>query len=64
MLDQLGFEKFDTNAEWTEFISLEKLCIAISWNVGGGFCGGVDGIRIRWRSHEGDYSGVRDVRQF
>jgi hypothetical protein len=46
-LDQLGLQQFDPDAEGAEFVPLEKLCVAIGRNVGGGFCGGIDGIRIR-----------------
>jgi hypothetical protein len=63
-LDQLGLEKFEADAERPEFFPLEKLCVAIGRNVGGGFRGGVDGIWIRWKNHEADYSGLGDVRQF
>jgi hypothetical protein len=44
MLDQLGFKKLETDADGTEFIPLEKLCVAIGGNVGGGFCCGIEGI--------------------
>jgi hypothetical protein len=33
-LDQLRLQQFKPDAEGTEFIPLEKLCIAISWNIG------------------------------
>jgi hypothetical protein len=64
MLDQLRLEKFEADADGTEFFPLEKLRVAIGRNVGGGVCGGVDGIWIRWKNHEADYSGLRDIRQF
>jgi len=64
MLDQLGLEQFEADADRAEFFPLEKLCVAIGRNVGGGFYGWLDGILIRWRNHEGNYSGLRDVRQF
>jgi hypothetical protein len=64
MLDQLGLEKFEADADRAKFFTLEKLCVAIGRNVGRGFFGGIDGILIRWRNHEGDYSGLREVRQF
>jgi hypothetical protein len=64
MLDQFGLEKFEADADRAEFFPLEKLCVAIGRNVGRGFCSGVDGIWIRWRNHQGDYSGLREVRQF
>jgi hypothetical protein len=34
MLDQLRLEKFEADADGTEFIPLEKLCVAIGWNIG------------------------------
>jgi hypothetical protein len=33
-LDQLGFQEFESNADGTEFFPLEKVCVAMSWNVG------------------------------
>jgi hypothetical protein len=34
MLDQLRLEKFEADADGTEFIPLEKLRVAIGWNIG------------------------------
>ncbi len=33
MLDQLRLEKFEADADGTEFIPLKKLCVAIGWNI-------------------------------
>jgi hypothetical protein len=38
-LDQLGLQQFKPDADGTEFFPLKKLCVAIDWNVRGGFLG-------------------------
>ncbi len=43
-LDQLGFQKFEPDADGAKFFSLEKFCVSIGGNVRGGFCCGVEGI--------------------
>jgi hypothetical protein len=43
-LDQLGLEKFEADTDGPEFIPLEKLRVAIGWNVRGGFFGGFSRI--------------------
>jgi hypothetical protein len=57
-LNQLRLQQFDPDTEGTEFVPLEKLCVAIGRNVGGGFCGRADGTWIRWRSHEAIIEGL------
>jgi hypothetical protein len=58
-LNQLRLQQFDPDTERAEFVPLEKLRVAIGRNVGGGFCGGVDGIWIRLRIHEAIIEGLK-----
>jgi hypothetical protein len=41
ILDQFGLEKFEADADGTEFIPLEKLRVLVGRDIGGGFCCGV-----------------------